>query len=141
MVIKINISEKGKAWRIETENEVLFGKSVGDKVDGKEVSADLDGYELEITGGSDSAGFPLYKNVEGLGLKRMLFTKGWGMKDNRKGVRIRKTVRGKTISSTIAQINLNVLKAGKKKLNEIFPDQNKIEVKEEKKEEVVAEAK
>ena len=134
MAFKMNISDKGKAWRLEIEGEALVGKSVGEKIEGKELRKDLEGYEFEITGGSDIAGFPLSKDVEGLGLKRLLLKKGWGMRDNRKGVRIRKTVRGKTISEKIVQINMKVVKEGSKKLGEIFSEQNKI------KEEVKAEA-
>ena len=139
MVVKIIIGENGKAWRVELEGEVLTGKSVGDKVNGEEIKQELAGYEFEITGGSDNAGFPLSKDVAGVGLKRVLLTKGFGMRDSRKGVRLRKTQRGKVISSTIAQINLKVVKAGSKKLQELFPEQNK--PKEEKKEEAKADVK
>jgi len=125
MPFKIIIGDKGKAWRIETEAESLVGKSVGDKFEGKEIKPELEGYELEITGGSDIAGFPLSTKVEGLGLKRLLLTRGWGMHDTREGVRLRKTVRGKTISASVVQINLKVVKHGKKSLAEVFPDQNK----------------
>jgi len=125
MPFKLIIGDKGKAWRIETEAESLVGKAVGEKVEGKEIKAELEGYELEITGGSDMAGFPLSKDVEGLGLKRVLLTRGWGMRDTREGVRLRKTLRGKIISNAVIQINLKVLKHGKKQLAEAFPDQNK----------------
>ena len=37
---------------------------------------------------------------------------------------MRKTVRGRVISPAIVQVNLKILKEGKKKLTEIFPDQN-----------------
>ena len=136
MPLKLNISENGKAWKIELEGSGLFGKSVGDSIKGNEISPDLEGYEMEITGGSDLAGFPLSKDVEGIGLKRVLLKKGWGMKDSRKGIRLRKTVRGKAISESTVQVNLKVLKAGKKSLKEVFPEQNVIEApKEEKAEE------
>lgn len=127
MAFKINIGHKGKTWKIESESEALVGKSLGDRVDGKEIKAELEGYEFEIKGGSDSAGFPLYKEVEGIGLRRVMFTKGWGMHDKQKGLRLRKTVRGKTISGAVSQINLMVVKEGLKKLEEIFPEQNKAE--------------
>ena len=140
MPFKLVIGEKGKAWKIEIQDESLVGKSVGDKVHGKEIKPDFEGYEFEITGGSDSSGFPLYKDAEGIGLKRVLLTKGWGMHDSREGVRIRKTVRGKQVAATTSQINLKVLKHGHKKLDEIFPEQNKAK-EEPKKEEVKAEAK
>jgi len=127
MVYKLVIGNKGKAWKVELDSEVLAGKSLGDKVDGKDLKAELEGYEIEITGGTDTAGFPLKSDVEGIGLRRVLLTKGWGMRDSRKGVRIRKTVRGKTISEKVTQINLKVVKEGKKKLSDIFPEQNTAE--------------
>ena len=48
-----------------------------------------------------------------------------------KGLRLRKTVRGKVLSPETAQVNLKVLKEGGKKLSEIWPEQN--QKKEEKK--------
>ncbi len=126
MVFKLVIGDKGKSWKFDTEDEILVGKSVGDKIDGKEISPSLEGYELEITGGSDNAGFPMSREVEGMGLKRLVLTNGWGMRDNTEGLRLRKTVRGKTISAAISQINIKVLKHGNKSLEEIFPEQNKV---------------
>ncbi|MEK6800838.1 MAG: S6e family ribosomal protein [Nanoarchaeota archaeon] len=125
MPVKINIAENGLTYRIEMETPPLIGKSVGDKIDGRDVKQELEHYELEIAGGSDFSGFPMSQSLEGLGLKKMLFSKGWGMHDKRKGVRLRKTVRGKIVSEKTAQLNLKVIKAGKTPLAQIFPDQNK----------------
>ena len=135
MPFKLNISDKGKAWKLETEDEFLLGKSIGDKFDGKELKPELDGYELEITGGSDIAGFPMKAGIEGIALNRVLLTKGWGMhkqpmkekkkRSTPKGLRRRKTVRGQTVSEKTVQINLIITKAGSKKLEEVFPEQNK----------------
>lgn len=136
MVFKLNIGFKGKSWKIDKDDEILIGKSIGDQFKGNEIGEDFANYEFEITGGSDFSGFPLKKGVEGIGLKRVLLKKGWGMKDKRKGVRIRKTLRGQTISDKTVQINLKVLKEGTKKIEEIFPDQNK---KEEPKQETTPE--
>lgn len=138
MVYKINIGFEGKSWKIEAPEETLSGKALGDKIDGKDVKPELEGYQLEIAGASDKAGFPLYDDVEGIALQRVLFTKGWGMKDSRPGIRIKKTVRGKTLSDTTVQVNLKVIKTGKTKLAEIFPEQNK--APEPPKEEAKAEA-
>ncbi len=146
MTFKINISEKtGKTYKLETEAESLIGKELHDKVNGKEINSDLEGYEFEITGASDKAGFPSLKEVEGLGLKKILLSFGKGMKKrpkkegkkkrskNRpKGLRLRKTVRGKTISEAIVQINLKVLKEGKKKLEEIFGKKEEVPSEEKK---------
>ncbi|MEK6928112.1 MAG: S6e family ribosomal protein [Nanoarchaeota archaeon] len=134
MVVKFIIGDKGKAWRVEMpEADFLHGKNVGDTIPGKDLKAELEGYDLEITGGSDSSGFPLNKNIEGIALKKLLLTKGFGMQDNYDGIRRRKTFRGKTISGTIAQVNLKVVKHGHKKFEEVFPEQNsgKVEVKAE----------
>ena len=150
MTFKLNIAEKsGKSYKLETESEAFLEKSLNDKIEGKEISSDFAGYEFEITGASDNAGFPALKEAEGIGLRKLLLTYGKGMKKrprregkkkrskNRpRGLRLRKTVRGKVISPEIVQINLKVLKQGAKKLAEIFPEQNQPkEEKEEKKKE------
>src|SRR3989344_8052283 len=127
MPFKLNISDKGKAWKKEVEGDFLVGKVLNEKIEGFDLSPEFEGYEFEITGASDKSGFPAYSKLEGVGLKRVLFTKGRGMRDNRKGVRIRKSVRGKVISELIHQINLKVVKQGKKTMAEIFSDQNKVE--------------
>jgi len=131
MPFKIVIGDKGKAWKLEIDNENLVGKSLGDKVQGKEIKSDLEGYEFEIAGGSDISGFPLSKEVPGLALKALLLKKGWGMRDNYPGIKRRKTVRGKVISQSTSQINLKVLKHGHKHLHELFPEQNQPKPKTE----------
>jgi len=136
MPFKLNISEKGKTFKLEVDTEFLIGKKIGDKIEGKEIKPELEGYELEITGTSDKAGFPGMKEVEGTGLKKILLTRGFGLKKiprkegkkkrrTPKGLRLRKTVRGNTISRDIIQINMKIIKQGKKKLEEIFQDQIK----------------
>ena len=140
MPIKINIAQKEKTYKLETEPIVFEGKSVGDKLDGKILKKELDGYEFEIKGGSDIAGFPMSKDVEGVALRKLLLKKGWGMRSNIKGLRKRKTVRGKVITDKISQLNLNTIKEGKKSLSEIFPEQNKPKEKKEKSAEAVASA-
>jgi|SRR3989344_8287344 len=124
MAFKIIIGDKGKSWKLETEVESIIGKAIGDKIDGKEIKPELDGYELEIMGGSDLSGFPMYSKQEGLGLRSVLLSKGWGMHDKRSGVRRRKSIRGKIVSDKIVQLNLKAVKYGTKKLEDIFPEQN-----------------
>ncbi len=139
MAFKINLSSKdGKTFKLEAEAPALIDKKLGEKVSGKDVSEDLDGYELEIKGASDKSGFTALESVEGIARKKVLLSYEKGMKKRPKyegkkkrsdtkprGLRLRKTVRGNTISEEISQINFKVLKEGKKKLSEIFPDQNK----------------
>ena len=141
MVFKINISEKtGKTFHLESDNEYFMGKELHDKVSGNDITGDLQGYEFEITGASDEAGFPSLEIIGGIGLKKVLLSYEKGMKKrpkkegkikrskNRpKGLRLRKTARGRVISQDIVQINLKTLKEGNKKLSAIFPDQNKKE--------------
>lgn len=152
MVFKINISEKtGKTFHLESDSEYLVDKELHDKVSGNEIAENLNGYEFEITGASDEAGFPSLEIITGIGLKKVLLSYEKGMKKrpkkegkikrskNRpKGLRLRKTARGRVISQDIVQINLKTLKEGNKKLSEIFPEQNKLkeEPKEKAKEEI-----
>lgn len=139
MTFKINIStSSGKTYKLEAEAPGLLEKELGDKIKGEKISSELTGYEFEITGASDKSGFTAIKEVEGFGLKKVLLNYGKAMKrrpkkegkkkhsDIRpKGLRLRKTVRGRIISEAISQINLKLIKEGNKKLSEIFPDQNK----------------
>lgn len=127
MPFKINISTKdGKTYYLENDSEEFIGKSIKERINGEDINSDLNGYVFEITGVSDKAGFPAFENVEGIGLKRVLLKYGKGMKTARpRGVRLRKTVRGKVISENIVQINLKIVKQGNKKLEEIFPNQIK----------------
>jgi small subunit ribosomal protein S6e len=141
MSFKINIGTKeGKTYKLEVEAEGLMEKSLGDKISGKDIYPELDGYEFEITGTSDSSGFTSRADVEGIGLKKVLLTYGKGMHKRSKregkkkrsnstpgGLKLRKTIRGKIISSAITQINLKLIKEGSKKLSEIFSEQNKSE--------------
>ncbi len=120
MPFKINISHKGKTYKLETENEVLISKKIGETIQGKDLSSDLEGYELKITGTSDEAGFPGFKGNEGPGYHRKLLTYGPGMKNPKKGLRLRKTQRGEEISSKTNQINTIVEKEGSKKFNDLF---------------------
>ncbi|MFA4952813.1 MAG: S6e family ribosomal protein [Candidatus Pacearchaeota archaeon] len=143
-MFKINISDKeGKTYKLELESEELVGKELHSKINGKEILPTLDGYELEITGASDKSGFTAMKGVQGIGLKKVLLNVGKAMhkkskgvkKKNqrtKKGLRLRKTVRGQIISQEIIQINMKVLKEGSRKLSEIFPEQNKPKEKIEK---------
>ena len=134
MTFKINIGEKsGKTYKLEAEVPELLEKELGEKIDGKEIKSDLEGYEFEITGASDKSGFPALKEVPGTILQGVLLKYGTGMhkrskKEGKKprrepkpkGLRLRKKVRGKVISEEIMQVNLKVAKVGKKPLAEIF---------------------
>lgn len=113
--IKINIGDsKTKKTYNKTVEEVnaFHGKKIGDKVTGELI--DLAGYEFEICGGSDNAGFPMRKDVEGQIRKKIFITGGVGMKNQkRNGLKLRKMVAGNTVYEKTSQINLKVTKWGK----------------------------
>lgn len=127
MPFKVDIGHKGKTYHLEASGEALIGKKIGETVSGSDVSEQLAGTELMITGASDKAGLPASTMVEGTGLKRVLLTKGFGLKKRHKkkktsnpklvkGVRQRRSIRGSTISPDIVQINFKLVKEGDKSL-------------------------
>ncbi|MBS3148020.1 30S ribosomal protein S6e [Candidatus Woesearchaeota archaeon] len=102
----------------EPTSDLLLGKKVGDKVEGDSIG--FAGYEFQITGGSDYCGFPMRKDVEGPGRRRVLEISGIGLKQKAKGIRQRKTVCGNTIHQKTVQVNLKVLQEGKEPF--VFPE-------------------
>ena len=116
---KVVISDKGKSVQKEVkdpEASLFIGKKVGETINGDALA--LEGYEFEITGGSDYCGFPMRNDVQGIKRKKILTTGGTGVKAVKKGTRIRKAVAGNTIYEQTAQINLKVIKAGAQPLFE-----------------------
>lgn len=121
---KLVVSSGTKSWQTETDRkEALLGKKIGETVDGTPFS--LDGYVLEVTGGSDKDGFPMRKDVEGVVRRQIVLEGGVGYKPKYRGTRKRKTVRGNAISQEIVQINLKVVKQGAKPLEEILVKKEK----------------
>ena len=137
MVVKLCVNDikTGKSFNKElNENELdaFLNKKINDKIEGHFFG--FSGYEFQITGGSDNSGFPMRFDVDGIGRKRPLLTRGPGVKIGIRGMRKRKTVRGNTISQFTNQINLKVLKYGNKNIAEILGIEEKpAEIKEEKK--------
>jgi len=133
MEVKLCMGYKGKSYNktiSDNDFNIFRGKKIRDKITGL---SDLKNYEFLITSGSDKSGFPMRRDVEGSLRKKAFLSKGPGVHIKRKGMRIRKSVMGNTISDNIAQINLKILKEGDKKLEDILGI--KEEVKEETKEE------
>ncbi len=90
--------------------KAFLGLKIGDTVKGETI--DLQGYEFEVTGGSDFCGFPMRKDVLGVGRKKILSYAGTGVRKQEKGMLQRKTVCGNTIHAKIVQVNLKAVKAG-----------------------------
>jgi small subunit ribosomal protein S6e len=114
-------TKTGKSYLIDITEEkksALIGKKIGDKISGDFLG--LKNYILEIRGGSDNSGFPMHPKYEGMVKIRPLLTYGIGMREKKKGLRRRKTVRGNTISEEIAQVNLKVVQEGEKSIEELL---------------------
>lgn len=117
--IKINIanSKDGKTYKkdISAENtKPFFGLKIGDSIKGELL--DMAGYEFVICGGSDKCGFPMRKDVMGSARKKILISNGVGLRTKRKGMRVRKSIAGNTISDQTVQLNIKVTKVGKEPL-------------------------
>ena len=80
----------------------LLGLEIGKETDASIVG--LNG-KLKITGGSDKSGVPMRSDVHGAARKRVLLSKGVGLQDAEIGQRVRKLMRGNTISEEIYQVN------------------------------------
>lgn len=119
--MQINIGTKdGEVFQVETEAENLVGEQVGDTFNGEIL--DLNGYELEITGGSDKAGFPMRESIDGSERERVLIEDGAGVRPEEKGVQKRKSVRGNTVSTEIEQLNAKVVEEGSESLEELLSE-------------------
>ena len=119
MEIKVNIGDpkSGKTFQrtiAEDDSKTFFGKRIGDAIKGELIGAP--GYEFTITGGSDYCGFPMRRDVEGTLRKRILLASGVGLRTQRQGCRMRKTVAANTVYARTAQLNLRVTKHGKESL-------------------------
>lgn len=139
-MFKLVINNKEMAYSKELndqESQEFIGKKIKDKVSGNNFG--FNGYEFEIMGGSDKQGFPMRFDLPGSARKRLLLSQGPCVKIKRKGMRRRKTCRGRIISEEIKQINIKVLKEGENKLVDMFPKKEE-EKKETPKEEVKVEA-
>ena len=108
----------GRCYQIEADNTPLVGKKIGEVFDGKILG--LEGYKLQITGGTDSSGFPMRPDIHGSRKVRVLLSAPPGFKPKRKGERRRKTVRGNTIAPDIVQINVKVVEYGEKSIPELL---------------------
>jgi len=103
---KLNISDKkGKTITKEVKEKdasPFLGLQVGTELDASLVG---EAGKLKITGGSDKSGVPLRGDIHGGARKYILLSKGVGLRDAEKGQRIRKLIRGNTITEEVYQIN------------------------------------
>jgi small subunit ribosomal protein S6e len=109
----------------------LIGKNIGDVVSGDITG--MAGYTLKVTGGTDKDGFAMRGDLPGPARRKILVAGGVGYVPGADGVKKRKAMRGREISSDISQINAVIVEYGQKPMSEIFV---KKEGEEGKKEEI-----
>ena len=103
---KLTVSDtKGRSLTKElkdTDANPLLGLQLGNETDASIVG--LDG-KLKLTGGSDKSGVPMRSDIHGSARKYVLLSKGVGLQDAEAGQRVRKLMRGNTVSEEIYQVN------------------------------------
>lgn len=115
--VVINDVKKGKSYQKEFNLDLFSGMKIGSKVNGDVLG--LKDYEFLITGGSDSAGFPLSDSFDSSVRKHILI--------NEKGTKVRKAVRGNQFGGFMAQINMKVTKYGSGDLSKLVGVEKKEE--------------
>ncbi len=119
--IVVSDPETGNSYQIEADDQDanrFIGHSLGDEVEGDAVG--LEGYTLELTGGSDQAGRPMRADVDGPDLEELLLEGGVGFKPSREGERKRATVRGAEVSDEVVQINAKIVASGEESVESLF---------------------
>ena len=106
----------GKSQKIELEDTrmtPLIGKKIGEVVDG--AVANMTGYKLKITGGTDKDGIPMRPDIHGSAKSKIILSEGVGFHPKSEGERRRKVIRGNTLSSESKFINLSIVGQPKSK--------------------------
>ena len=133
--VVINDGKNGKSHQVQVSGHhanSLIGKKIGEEVDGIFIS--LPGYKLNVTGGTDKDGFPMRKDLPGIGRRRLLLSKSKGYQPKVKGIRKKKSIGGNTINQNIVQINMKVTKYGSKPVNQLVKIEKKVNEGEKKEE-------
>ncbi len=111
----------GETHQIEVEDSSrITGTKIGETFEGGIIG--LNGYTLEVTGGSDRQGFPMRRSIQGTGRRRIVLKEGAGIQTEEE-TRKRKTVRGNTISEEIEQLNTKVVEEGNTSIEELLSDE------------------
>jgi small subunit ribosomal protein S6e len=112
MSVRVVVSnpETGDSYQVEAQVNDFAGTAIGDEVDGGVLG--LDGYTLELTGGSDDTGRPMRGDVEGQAIEEILVDGGTGFNPTRDGERRRVSVRGGEVGDATVQLNTKVTESG-----------------------------
>jgi small subunit ribosomal protein S6e len=111
--VAVSDPEDGHTYQVDVDGQDanrFIGRAIGEEVEGGAVG--LDGFTLEITGGSDDAGRPMRSDVRGSNLTAILTDGGVGFNPSRDGERKRVTVRGGEVSDATAQVNAKIVEHG-----------------------------
>jgi len=121
--VAVSDPESGHTYQIEVDGQDanrFISRELGDEVDGGAVG--LDGYTLELTGGSDTAGRPMRPDVRGVATKSIMSDGGVGYEPTTDGERKRITVRGREVSDETRQINAKIVGRGSDDVDELLGD-------------------
>lgn len=112
MSVRVVVSnpETGNSYQVEADVNDFGGTAIGDEVDGGVVG--LDGYTLEVTGGSDDTGRPMRGDVDGQAIEEILIDSGTGFNPTRDGERRRVSVRGGQVGDATVQLNTKIVEKG-----------------------------
>jgi len=122
--------------KIENDNEkkiaIIYGKKMGNEVNGEALGEQYKGYIFKITGGNDKDGFTMKQGILVNGRVRLLLAKGQkNYRPRRAGERKRKSVRGCIVGPDIAVLALSIAKKGEKDIDGLTTVQrpNRLHVK------------
>ncbi|WP_324759998.1 30S ribosomal protein S6e [Haloarcula montana] len=121
--VAVSDPESGHTYQIDVDEQDanrFIGRELGEEVDGAAVG--LDGYSLELTGGSDTAGRPMRSDVRGTATKTILSAGGVGFEPTTDGERKRITVRGREVSDETRQINAKIAARGSEDVDALLGD-------------------
>ncbi len=90
------------------QSAALVGIKIGEAIDGQLIGV---AGQVKVTGGSDKSGFPMRPDLQGGVKRRILVSTGPGFKPTTKGERVKKMMRGNTITDDIVQVNLRMVEA------------------------------
>lgn len=114
LIVSDTKSKTSKATVLEgPKAQALIGKSIGEEVEGKLLG--VGSLKLRITGGTDKDGIPMRFDIQGGAKKRAILSSGVGFKPKTDGERIRKLVRGRTITEDTFQVNSVIVSGESKK--------------------------
>ena len=116
LIISDRINKTSKATVLEgPKAQALVGKSIGEEIDGKLLG--VGSLKLRITGGTDKDGIPMRLDIQGGAKKRAILSSGVGFKPKTEGERIRKLVRGRTVTEDTFQVNSVIVSSESEKEN------------------------